>query len=684
MLQLENQNFLPLVPASLRVKVLRDLSVVQNIAGQLTGKLDVEIKPILAILEESFYENDQRFSEATALQWADNFSFPLEVYTTDLNDFIRGGNDLSSLVKLRQEVSREGRLNHSRIINLKIAESEWKTRLLSMASGIPILTAPGFIPSNEPPKMRQKYLRLSPAINKSIYELYKKKLVIMLPTLVAKRIEGVHFSSIHWTLQADKEQGRTLADPSSGDNPLNTPGAKELVDEVCGRILHPTIEDMMQMLVSFVDVNGSFRDITLWKRDMAGAFTLLNILPDFVRLCAYELTDGLTMFYISGFFGHCSLPSFFNVLTRVAESEIRSSINGRVCMYVDDVCGVSRDEFIQEDMDQAKRVITMLTGPMSIALHKDKRGRCVDWIGWGIDLDTEKVNVSRKNLLKCIHGFFFVDLDGGISVKLLEKWASWCSRYSLILPVLKPLALILHGEHSGMINRHVKKKLSPEAKLVCWIWRVFLILIALHPEVYARPIMSFKTFDSTIRIEYDASLTGLGIIISVRNEDAWRTLKVLSLMVPYQFNGDSSFQNTMEFMAVTLSLCVLRSLGYRDIGVDLIGDNMSSLSWAKYKRFRRGRSLRVALLFMHVTTLSGIRINFAEHLAGDFNLICDALSRGSNASELGYVEEEIVMPQHCLWFEHFFHLCNPSSDHFSCEREFLLYWTDLSRFCDRL
>ena len=126
LLQLENQNFLPLVPASLRVKVLRDLSVVQNIAGQFIGKLNVEIKPILAILEESFYENDQRFSEATTLQWADNFSFPLEVYTTDLNGFIRGGNDLSSLVKLRQEVSREGRLNHSRIINLKIVESEWK------------------------------------------------------------------------------------------------------------------------------------------------------------------------------------------------------------------------------------------------------------------------------------------------------------------------------------------------------------------------------------------------------------------------------------------------------------------------------------------------------------------------------------------------------------------------------
>jgi len=73
---------------------------------------------------------------------------------------------------------------------------------------------------------------------------------------------------------------------------------------------------------------------------MAGAFTLLNILSEKNRLCAYELTDGLTMFYISGFFRHCSLPSFFNVVTRVAELEIRARIHGAVCMYVDDMCGV--------------------------------------------------------------------------------------------------------------------------------------------------------------------------------------------------------------------------------------------------------------------------------------------------------------------------------------------------------
>jgi len=116
---------------------------------------------------------------------------------------------------------------------------------------------------------------------------------------VAKEICGIHFSPIHWTLQANKVQGRTLVDPSSGNNPLNSLNANAVIDSVCGRIVHPIIEDMIDMLLSFIEQNESFENIISWKRDMAGAFTLLNILAEYVRLCAYELTFGLPMFYIS-------------------------------------------------------------------------------------------------------------------------------------------------------------------------------------------------------------------------------------------------------------------------------------------------------------------------------------------------------------------------------------------------
>lgn len=63
------------------------------------------------------------------------------------------------------------------------------------------------------------------------------------------------------------------------------------------------------------------------------------------------------MFYIAGFFGHCSLPSFFNIVTKVAESEIQLAIRGSVCMYVDDVCGVSSNHFLEGDIEKSGKVI---------------------------------------------------------------------------------------------------------------------------------------------------------------------------------------------------------------------------------------------------------------------------------------------------------------------------------------
>jgi len=107
-----------------------------------------------------------------------------------------------------------------------------------------------------------------PAIN----NLYQKGLVIIIPNEVAKGIEGVHFSAIHWMAQHEKEKGRILANSSSGSNPLNTPAAKEIVDRVCGKIEHPTLQELMNMLINYGEVIGSLDDLQLWKRDPAGDF----------------------------------------------------------------------------------------------------------------------------------------------------------------------------------------------------------------------------------------------------------------------------------------------------------------------------------------------------------------------------------------------------------------------------
>jgi len=141
-----------------------------------------------------------------------------------------------------------------------------------------------------------------------------------------------------------------------------------------------------------------------------------------------------------------------------------------------------------------------------------------------------------------------------VSIKMIERWASWCSRYSIILPVLKPLTLILHGENVEMVNRLVSERLSIE--LIYWIWRAFFILIAIKPKHFARPILLIKIFSSLFRVDYDASLAGLGLFILRLDVEDWKAFKVLSVQVPYLLRGKSSFQNTMEFMEVALAFCI--------------------------------------------------------------------------------------------------------------------------------
>ena len=480
-------------PLEVRDLVNKNVGQIHGLIGALSASSNVSRQQITRVVEESFMANDAKFNATSALKWANDFSFPWELWSRDNAKLLELNSDFSALVRFRQQERKLNRLNSVRVKNLNLEDSIWKERLLAIADGIPIITAPGFCPTNTPPPLRKKYKDIAPAINKQIYELYQKGLIIILPTDVAKGINGVHFSAVHWTAQHDKEQGRTLADPSSGTNPLNTPAAKEIVDRVFGKIEHPTIQVLMDMLIEYGEEMGSFDDLMLWKRDLAGAFTLVDILPDHVRLCAYELTNNLTMFYHSGFFGHLELPTIFNIINMASKLELKRKVTGRIEQYVDDFMAVSLSANVSSDMRIVGDFVTSLLGPNSINIKKDVISRHIDWIGWGINLDSMKVTVSRKNLLKCIHGLYFLDTEKAVTIKVIEKLASWCSRYSLVLQALKPLAATLHGEHAGWKKRNASKCLSPDAVLVIWIWRAFLTLIAIHPDIYARPILSFKS-----------------------------------------------------------------------------------------------------------------------------------------------------------------------------------------------
>jgi len=121
--------------------------------------------------------------------------------------------------------------------------------------------------------------------------------------------------------------------------------------------------------------------------------------------------------------------------------------------------------------------------------------------------------------------------------------------------------------------------LSKEAILVVWIWRSFLVLTAVHPVTYSRPILSFKTSPSYSRVEFDASLTGLAIVSSSVQNHTLSIYRVASADTPDSLKSNSGYQNSMEFIAMLFAICLIYSLGNSDTGVDFIGDSNSALSW---------------------------------------------------------------------------------------------------------
>jgi hypothetical protein len=88
-------------------------------------------------------------------------------------------------------------------------------------------------------------------------------------------------------------------------------------------------------------------------------------------------------------------------------------------------------------------------------------------------------------------------------------------------------------------------------------------------------------------IEYDASLEGYGVGVSIWNTESG--LFVLqgytSLVAPFPVSDDSSRQNCQEYTAVMLGLLLAKQLGITSgFSFDITGDNTTSLSWC-----RRGR-----------------------------------------------------------------------------------------------
>lgn len=659
-----------------------------------THESSVSDEKMKVLLLEANEHATSVYDESSAREWAGAYAFPPEYVRSDVACLRAAQRDFIAMVRRRLQILSPDRLNPTRIGNLLPHNPEINL-LLDLAAGMHVPLPVGFVPngSMDPSPLRSTYVAVAPAVNKMLGELLKQRLAFLLPVKMAREcVLNLHLAKCHWTPKKGKASGRPLGDLTFVDGtPLNTTATKEAASEYYGKIQHPTIEDIASMVVSFWEKtirnnpSESWSNIQLWKMDLRGAYTLLSYRPENAGLFGMMLTNDLVYLQIAGIFGWSGTPACFQVVTRAISYELQHRLNSASIMYVDDIIGVGLTKDIEKDLLTTRTVCTSLLGPNAVADDKTEVGRRVDVIGYTIDLDAQRVLIARKNHLTAVHGFFAVPTDTNtlISLKTAQRIASWANRYGKICRVMRPFCAALYNLSAGRTDTHALFKLSSEAAMAIRCWRAMLCLVRYRENDFTRTLESFAPTASSVVAEFDASLTGAGVVWYSTLNGAEVAGGVAAVDLSFlNFGVDSSYQNLSEFIGAIVAVAGQVMMGRQSQSMSLRGDSITALTWAITERPKGERVTRAAIIWTMLCVGVNIHIDGITHIAGKCNTVCDALSRrglnypetvGEHAVSLGLAAVTVVDVSGDRDIMALLELCRPRGDTQSDE-DFLMFW----------
>ena len=614
----------------------------------------VSVDEVETIMSDAYKSVDLEFGVEDANEWANGFQFPSSVVWSDALELYNCDWDLSLVATKKNSILINDRFSAERLNALWNRDDPDFQLLLELAEGVPVWRSNDFVPAPNPPPLSRAYKNVSAVINKLCYEQWERGQAIILPLsmLTDVRCTGkaqISFSGKYgWVPKHGSREGRPTNNYSydNGNHGLiNSEFVKHAVKEFYGAIELAQLEELMRMILRQLEVaKGVWEDIVLWKMDLKGAFALLNFKVNEIGLLTMVLTENLCFLSLVGNFGLSQFPFIFGVISRVLLRAINSEIQGEMNIFVDDFLGVTQKKFLEEDMKIAKDVAERLLGKFAISAKKTFHGPILDWIGWEVNLETQTVTIADHNLYKTLYGFFKLERGQRVTVKEVQRLASWASRYTLICRYMRPFTYYLYNAVKG--RKHMQALIPVDGTLwmVIQLWQIFLIMAKLKPERFAKTILSFGIpLSAELWISYDASLTGVGFIIrgvdpTAADDSFHHVISAVSYDTPYELNKDSGFQNTMEFVAILLAMYRVKRLGFLNTRVHIIGDNTSSLHWCDKERFRGGRSNGPALAYIILGMQAQNEIVSSSFIKGEENIHCDRMSRGFRPRSLGYPE----------------------------------------------
>lgn len=605
---------------------------------------------IMSALKAAHVAADEYYTVRHALAWDTDFVIPTAALEADSTLFQSCGRDFAAMCRHKQQLLARNRLSTERIFSIlgptgqripDVTPHDFATLLEFAKDGITPIVSSGFQPEsiNVAP-LRDRYLKLHHTIDKLLYKQYKDGTMIFLRKADALNIDGLHLSPQHHADSKGKPEGRIIGDLSGQHDqnftPLNgSPHDKDQLRAAIalkwGEIKHPTVDQLVKMVLTAADIHG-WENIILWKKDLKGAFNLLNYNPDYCKWFAFPLIDDIVVIHLAGLFGWIGMPHAFQVLTRILQALCRHIISGLCYWYVDDLMAVSLATMYINDSTLVDANVQQLLGQGSIADAKSQHARCLEFLGWDFNLDTRTITLCARNMNKLVHALFSFHPTDKISISHIQRLASLLSRVSILSRHMRPYTHTLHSLSSGYVYPHAKIHLSILAQSDIMMWRAFVLLLIANPSNLSRPMESFRRQQAQFIIRYDASLTGLGVgLYQVQNN---RLVIYTALSLPFSVGNDSSNQNTMEFTAVVLGLLLAWRAKLSDFHYDLHGDNRSSLAWAQSDRVNSVLARKANIIFTTISMHLNANLAEAEHIPGILNTTFDGLSRGITPQEL--------------------------------------------------
>jgi hypothetical protein len=683
------------------VDALLVTEIMSSVVHYFAPTVDEEEKQILIdLVIESVVNCDLNYGEKAAIEWGDGFKWKEEQIEADMKLFEQSGMNIGLMAANRLKGLKKNRLNPQRVDSLREDNPE-RQKLLGLCEGMVVPKPEGFIPNGATSTkgLHKVYKRVHTAVDRMLGDLHNQQLGFILREPVARELIMHHRMLSKWAPKKGKKCGRNIADMSYGEGTsLNGKWAKNEAADMYGPIEHPTIEDVSCMILDFWDeivgkVEGvGWDELVMWKMDLKGAYTLIDIRPEEVAMFAQELVDGLMYFHLCGVFGWSCTPAAFQVVTRAIVWEMKHKLKGKGIMYVDDILGICLRSQLQHDMDCTRRIVTDLMGPGSLAIEKEEHGTRLEIIGWLIDLDTCRLSIARKNLLKAFYGFFTLKLEEKTRLDELERIASYSERYSLVCKVMKPFQACFNRMIAAHWNGHDRFYWTEEAKLAIRMWRAALYLVIADETHYTKNLWSFREKPVRYIIETDGSLSEVGFLIFEQE-----TLGEVCLgggaadLTQFGFGTNSGYQNTAEFIGAVIGIIALIKLGVRAEGVRLRGDSKTALKWGREEKVKGAEAINAAIVMATICVKFGIEVNDSEFISGEDNWKADDLSRSIQKGrsvkdimeDIGFGDKPVININDDPAANRLTEACRPGVG-IESETEFIALWKEIREASEEL